>query len=143
MNTALRVLLVLVLAPGVLLACAPAQPPQAAPKPAPQQQATFAQIKAMIGPAGCTAATQCASLPVGATPCGSPEGYLPWSSSHSDPKALLALAERHKAERQAAHAASGMLSDCRQPRDPGATCDLARGVCIAPASLPAVPASAR
>jgi hypothetical protein len=111
----------------VLLACAQAGP---ATPPAPAD--TLAAIRALVGTAACSAPAQCQSLALGATACGSPESYLPWSSAVTDPKALARLAARYRQERTAFHTASGAVSDCRMRPDPGALC--VRGSCVAPAA---------
>ncbi|KQQ88876.1 hypothetical protein ASF77_09160 [Massilia sp. Leaf139] len=118
----------------------PAAPKAAAPA-APVASAnpaggTLEQIRALIGNAACTDASQCRTLPIGARPCGGPEAYLAYSTSSSPEAQLLALAERHKQERAAIHAASGMMSNCRFMPDPGAVC--VAGTCqLAPAGKPA------
>lgn len=108
---------------------APAPPPQA---PATKQDDLLAQIRALIGNASCTDASQCRTLPIGARACGGPEGYLAYSTSSAPEAELKALAERHKQERADFHAKSGVMSNCRYMPDPGAvcvagTCQLATG----------------
>jgi hypothetical protein len=110
----------------LFLACAActtqAQSP-AKPAPAPAGQAgTLGEIRALIGAASCSDASQCRTLAVGARACGGPEGYLAYSTAQTDESALRALGERYKAERQAQIAASGEMSDCRFISDPGAVC---------------------
>lgn len=83
---------------------------------------TLARIRALAGEASCTESGQCRTLPVGALACGGPESYLPYSTSRTDEKALRALGEQYKAERQAANKAGGMMSICRHIPDPGAVC---------------------
>jgi hypothetical protein len=97
---------------------------------------TLEQIRAMIGGASCTDSSQCRTLAVGARACGGPEAYLPYSTANLSEPALQALAERHKAERQAANEQSGMRSTCQVITDPGAECRA--GTCqlrAAPGSL--------
>jgi hypothetical protein len=89
-------------------------------------------MRALIGNASCTDASQCRTLPIGARACGGPEGYLAYSTSSAPEAELKTLAERHKQERADFHAKSGMLSNCRYMPDPGAvcvagTCQLATG----------------
>ncbi len=97
---------------------------------------TLARIRALAGSATCTESGQCRTLPVGAMPCGGPESYLPYSMAGTDEKALRALGEQYKAERQAASKAGGMMSICRHLPDPGAVC--VSGSCQLGASSPAV-----
>jgi hypothetical protein len=87
---------------------------------------TLARIRALIGDAACTDASQCHTLAIGARPGGGPQAYLAWSSAHTDGAALALLAEQFKRECEAANAASGMLSDCRFLPDPGAVCRAGR-----------------
>lgn len=114
----------------------PARPAVPAESSAPAQGGdTLARIRALIGPASCTESSQCRTLPVGAMACGGPQAYLPYSTSGTDEKALRALGEQHKAERQAEIKAGGMVSICRHLPDPGAVC--VSGACQLGASSPA------
>lgn len=116
------------LSAAVLLACcactvdAPAVPAvQARPAPAD----TPARLRALAADPSCTDDSQCHTLALGATPCGGPEGYLPWSSAPSarvPADELRALGERYREERRAANAASGRMGACRFSPDPGAVC---------------------
>lgn len=97
---------------------------------------TLARIRALAGAGTCTESAQCRTLPVGAVPCGGPESYLPYSTAGTDEKALRALGEQYKAERQAANKAGGMMSICRHLPDPGAVC--VSGRCQLGAASPSV-----
>lgn len=97
---------------------------------------TLARIRALAGSATCTESGQCRTLPVGAMACGGPESYLPYSTAGTDEKALRALGDQYKAERQAANKAGGMMSICRHLPDPGAVC--VSGSCQLGAASPAV-----
>jgi hypothetical protein len=112
----------LLLACAACVACAATARAPARPKPAPPANDTLAQIRALIGNAACTNASQCHTIGIGARPCGGPQAYLAWSSATTDGAALAALAEKFKLEREAANAASGELSNCRYFPDPGAVC---------------------
>jgi hypothetical protein len=113
----------LLLACVTCVACAASSSRPASPKPAaPATGDTLAQIRALIGNAACTDASQCHTLAIGARPCGGPQAYLPWSSAHTDGTALAVLAEKFKREREAAIAASGEMSTCQFLPDPGAVC---------------------
>ncbi|BDT58228.1 hypothetical protein MasN3_17220 [Massilia varians] len=96
---------------------------------------TLARLRALAGGGACTESGQCRTLPVGAMACGGPEGYLPYSMSGTDEKALRALGEQYQAERQAANKAGGMMSICRHLPDPGAVC--VSGSCQLGAAAPA------
>ena len=54
---------------------------------------TLSRIRALVGDASCTESGQCRTLPIGAVACGGPQDYLPYSTSRTDEKALLALGE--------------------------------------------------
>lgn len=132
--------LILVLLLGCAACSTKAQDPVRAPVAAGNAAAapagdTLARIRAMTADATCTEHGQCRTVAVGANPCGGPQEYLPYSMMRTDEKALLELAARHKAERQAQNKASGMVSTCRHIPDPGAVCTA--GACQLGASSPA------
>lgn len=122
--------LILILLFGATAACTTHAPDSATapakdgapPVVALQPGATVDQIKRLIGAPGCSDNAQCRSLPVGALACGGPQEYLPYSTAKSDEKALLALAERSKTERQAEIQRTGEMSICINRPDPGAVC---------------------
>jgi hypothetical protein len=122
--------LILILLFGASAACTtqahdPVQPPVkdgAPPVVALQPGATVSEIKRLIGTPTCSDNAQCRSLPVGALACGGPQEYLPYSTAKTDEKALLALAERSKTERQAEIQRTGEMSICIHRPDPGAVC---------------------
>ena len=122
-------------------ATAPANAPATVPATVPAADAAFtpgdtlARIRAMTADATCTEHGQCRTVPVGATPCGGPQEYLPYSMTRTNEKALLELAARYKAERQAQNGAGGMMGACRYIPDPGAVCTA--GACQLGASSPA------
>lgn len=95
---------------------------------------TLARIRALAADATCTEHGQCRTVAIGATPCGGPQEYLPYSMIRTDEKALLELAQRYKAERQAQNQ-GGMMGACRHLPDPGAICTA--GACQLGASSPA------
>lgn len=92
------------------------------PTPATATGSTLEQIRAMIGSASCTEASQCRTLAVGARACGGPEAYLPYSTANLSEPALQALAKRYTSERQAENEKSDMRSTCQLITDPGAEC---------------------
>lgn len=115
--------------PRQLLLIAVLALPACAQTPPPARTATLDQIRALAANTACSSDSQCQALALGATACGSPEAYLPYSLAHTDPKALQHLAQRYREERVNFHAASGALSDCRALPAPAVRCALPRGVC--------------
>lgn len=117
--TSLHTLLAAVLATTALASCAqtPAEP---------ESQRLSQEIRALIGPASCTADSQCRTLPVGAKACGGPAGYLAWSTQGVDAQRLQELAARHAEVARRENEASGMRSTCAMAVDPGAACVAAR-----------------
>lgn len=110
-------------APATPQAAQPAASAQApASASAPASGDTLGRIRQLIGKAACDADQQCQVLPVGARPCGGPASYLAWSSAATSGSELQALAERYRAEQQAANTRSGMVSDCRAIAPPAAAC---------------------
>lgn len=103
----------------LLAACAAHGGAQA---PAPAQSDTLARIHALIGRPSCSEDSQCRTLSIGARACGGPEGYLAYSTVHSDATELQALGVAYQAERRKANAEAGRVSDCRFISDPGAVC---------------------
>ncbi|MGQ3094167.1 MAG: hypothetical protein ACT6RP_12010 [Roseateles sp.] len=123
----LHPLLVVAFASTALASCA--QTPTAA-EPEPQRLAR--ELRTLIGPASCTADSQCRSLPVGAKACGGPTGYLAWSTKHTDEAALKALVAKQTAAQRHANTRPGLVSDCAVLVDPGARCEAGRCVLLPP-----------
>ena len=73
----------------------------------------------------CSIHSDCATLPIGARACGGPEGYLAYSKTHSDVAGLKRHLSRYNQLRKAAVEASGEMSTCQLPVDPGAQCTAA------------------
>ncbi len=110
----------------LLLACGGCGATARAPQPA-NAADTLRQIHALAGTAPCTVTAQCRTLALGAKACGGPEAYLAWSTGATTQSALLALAQRYRAQREAQNAAEQLASDCRLVEDPGALCRVAPG----------------
>lgn len=110
--------------------------PPAPPAPGAGASATdtLARIRALAAKPSCTDDSQCRSLALGATPCGGPESYLPWSSTRTPPDEVNALGRIYEAERRQANQAVGRVSTCRFTPDPGAVCRA--GTCELGASAP-------
>ncbi|WP_426174042.1 hypothetical protein [Massilia sp. TWR1-2-2] len=136
-----------------LLACAACSsatssvspPPPAATASAPGQQGAVAELRARIdaqlGDAACDGPQQCHSMPVGARPCGGPDGFIAWSSKRTDEKQLGALVARHAAARREENMRNDMNSTCQIETNPGATCQAGRCM-LRPRGLGAQPADA-
>lgn len=91
--------------------------------------AARAAVEREIGTPECSSHAQCRSLAMGSRPCGGAEFYLPYSTLRSNPARLEELAAVHRAERKAAHAASGRMGTCRVLPDPGVQCAPSTRLC--------------
>jgi hypothetical protein len=111
----LHTLLVAALTTTALASCAqtPAEP---------ESQRLARELRTLIGPAACTADSQCRSLPVGAKACGGPAGYWAWSTQGVDAQRVNDLAARQAEVARKEVEASGMRSNCAMTADPGAAC---------------------
>lgn len=115
----------LILMAAFSAACAQAPGPQPVPigsRSGAEAGPSRATLAALVGEARCDSDTQCRTLPVGASPCGGPEGYLAWSANATDAAALAAEAERYAAARRNANQRSGRVGTCVFLDDPGAYC---------------------
>lgn len=116
--TSLHTLLATLLATTALASCA--QPPSAPAEP--ESQRLSRELRTLIGPAACTADSQCRSLPVGAKACGGPAGYWAWSTQDGDAQRITDLAARQAAAQRKENEANSMRSNCALAVDPGAAC---------------------
>ncbi len=98
-----------------------ATPPRAA-APGDSTTELRAEIVRLIGSAACRDDSQCRALPLGSKPCGGPEGFVAWSTAHSDARQLEALASRYKDARQARNQRLGLMSDCAVVPEPVVRC---------------------
>lgn len=80
------------------------------------------ELRALIGPAACSADSQCRTVAVGAKACGGPAGYVAWSIQGTDGQQLTELARRQADAQRREVEASGMASNCALVVDPGAAC---------------------
>jgi hypothetical protein len=103
-------------------ACSASGPAATSVRPGVGAAPLLAKMRAMVGTAACTDASQCKTVAIGARACGGPEAYLAYSTGATDAEALIALALRHTERRRAEVAKSGLLSTCNLISDPGATC---------------------
>jgi hypothetical protein len=94
------------------------------------------ELRALAKVEGCTAASQCRSVPVGATPCGGPRAYLPYCPRATDERALLAKARELERAEQEANRANQRVGTCEFLAPP--TLELVGGACRA-ASAPGAP----
>ncbi|MBI5720233.1 MAG: hypothetical protein HZC37_21375 [Burkholderiales bacterium] len=85
------------------------------------------EILRLVGSAACRDDSQCRALPLGAKPCGGPEGYVAWSTAATDERQLEALAARYKDARQARNQRLGLMSDCAVVPQPPVRCVPAAG----------------
>lgn len=88
----------------------------------PESQRLARELRALIGPAACTADSQCRSLPVGAKACGGPAGYWAWSTKDGDAQRITDLAARQAEAQRHEIEASGLRSNCALLADPGVAC---------------------
>ncbi|MFT7776393.1 hypothetical protein [Roseateles sp.] len=112
-------LLAPLLALSALASCA--QTPPVAPAEA-ESQRLGRELRGLIGPAACSADSQCRTVAVGAKACGGPAGYAAWSTQGTDAQQLAELARRQAQAQRREIEASGMLSNCALVVDPGAAC---------------------
>ncbi|HEY8876461.1 MAG TPA: hypothetical protein VIN03_02785 [Roseateles sp.] len=120
--------LVAALAGIALASCA--QPPVAAPATSAAAEAESArlarELRTLIGPASCTADSQCRTVAVGAKACGGPSGYWAWSTDSTDAARLAELARRQSDAQRLELQAEGRISNCAVAVDPGAACIASR-----------------
>lgn len=102
-----------------LASCAQTPPPSASET---ESARLATELRTLIGPASCSADTQCRTVAVGAKACGGPAGYWAWSSQGTDAQALNDLAERQTAAQRREVAGGGLRSNCALATDPGAAC---------------------
>ena len=79
-------------------------------------------ITQMIGNAECTSDKQCASIPIGAKPCGGPWSYRAYSTAHTDSEKLKTLVLHHKTLNKKYNQESGLMSDCAMAMEPAVAC---------------------
>lgn len=85
---------------------------------------TLSEIQALVGTAACASDDECRVSPVGANPCGGPEGFIAWSTRTTpDEAALQSLLSRHAAQRRQENEASGRKGMCAVLPVPTARCD--------------------
>ncbi len=103
--------------------CSTAAQPAASSVPAPSAGGEdMAQLRQLVGDAGCSDDGQCRTLAWGHTACGGPERYVAWSTARSDGAALQKLAQTHAERQKQAQEKKGMVSNCAYVADPGAQC---------------------
>jgi hypothetical protein len=118
--TQLQRLIAALLGATTLASCA-----QTPPEPTSQRLAR--DLRTAIGPARCTADSQCRTVAIGAKACGGPAGYWAWSTEGTNAQAVQDLAARQAKAAREEVVASGMQSNCAMVTDPGARCEA--GVC--------------
>ena len=83
-----------------------------------------AEVRTRIGPAACTADTDCRVLPMGALACGGPSQYVPYSIRATDEGALARLSTEHQALTAQQLAARSAVGTCVALSKPTAYCEL-------------------
>lgn len=75
----------------------------------------------------CQQDSECRSVGIGRQACGGPQQFLPWSTRHTETKALEAAVARYSEQRLKQIASDGEMSTCAVLPDPGARCERAPG----------------
>jgi hypothetical protein len=87
------------------------------------------EAKALAHVAGCTAADQCALLPLGQRACGGPEEYIAYCPRTTDVPALKRKADELARAERAYNTKNGLASSCEMRQPPTVT--LVGGSCRA------------
>lgn len=89
----------------------------------------LSKINAAIGEAPCQNDDQCRTIGLGATACGGPAAWQPWSTqTNGQGETLKALTEQYARLQRQRQSQDGMVSTCRYIQNPGAQCQLQRCV---------------
>ena len=87
----------------------------------------LSKINAAIGEAPCQNDDQCRTIGLGATACGGPAAWQPWSTqTNGQGETLQALTEQYARVQRQRQSQDGMVSTCRYIQDPGAQCQAQR-----------------
>lgn len=85
---------------------------------------TLSEIRALVGTAACASDAECRVSPIGANPCGGPEGFLAWSTRATpDEAAMQSLLSRHAAQRRQENEAGGRVGMCAVLPVPTSRCE--------------------
>lgn len=90
--------------------------------PEPESQRLARELRSAIGPARCTADSQCRTVAVGAKACGGPAAYWAWSTEGTDAQRVATLAAAHTAAQQREIAGRGLMSNCALVPEPAVAC---------------------
>ena len=89
----------------------------------------LSKINAAIGEAPCQNDDQCRIIGLGATACGGPAAWRPWSTqTNGQGETLKALTEEYARLQRQRQSQDGMVSTCRYIQNPGAQCQAQRCV---------------
>jgi len=80
------------------------------------------EMTQLIGDASCTDNKQCASLAIGAKPCGGPRSYRVYSTVNTDAQKLTELSQQFKSLNKQYNRESGLMSDCMMVMPPPVAC---------------------
>ena len=93
------------------------------------EAAILAKINAAIAQAPCQSDDQCRTIGLGATACGGPAAWRPWSTQTAgNGDGLRALTEQYAALQRERQSQDGRVSTCRYIPNPGAQCQAQRCV---------------
>ena len=80
-----------------------------------------ARVRTIANSGGCSLAAQCATIAIGAKPCGGPRGYLAYCADQTDETALRRAAEALRTAEERYNRRNGIASTCDYTPDPGAS----------------------
>jgi hypothetical protein len=100
-----------------------------------------AEARLLARTAGCAAAGQCRTAPVGSRPCGGPRTYLAYCAATTDTAALLAKLDELRRAEDEYNRKSGMMSTCEFRTPPrvelaGGSCRMVEGPSLTGAVVP-------
>lgn len=85
-------------------------------------QDLYAKIQKAASNQGCTSDADCELLPMGAKPCGGPEGYMAYSKNNSDEAQLQKMAQNYKESRQKYNEDNQVMGTCVVTPKPLVSC---------------------
>lgn len=70
----------------------------------------------------CDTTAQCKVIAIGSRPCGGPEGFMVYSSAHTDEKLLQFTADRFASLKREQNDKLGLVSTCQMLYEPAVSC---------------------